>query len=71
MKVTQFLGWDWIPGLEPSNTFFYADEIIAAEERRVWQMNNGLSALLLAGAAVLGVGLMALIELAPMLRLLA
>jgi hypothetical protein len=49
--------------LQRSNTFFYADEILAAQERQAGRTTNTFIALLLAGAAVLGIGL-AIMEMA-------
>ena len=40
-----------------SRTFFYADEIIAARERQVGETTTSFITFLLAGAALLGVGL--------------
>ena len=57
MKDTQVPNPDSTPALGQSNTFFYSDEIMAAQERRVGEATNSFIALLLAGAAVLGVGL--------------
>ena len=51
------IDWNSEPALERSSTFFYADEVLAAQERQVGRTTNTFIALLLAGAAVLGVGL--------------
>jgi hypothetical protein len=51
-----------------SGTFFYADENIAEQGRRARRKNKSYSASRLAGATVLGIGLVALIELVQLLR---
>jgi hypothetical protein len=58
VNVTQLLASDSEPAREHSGTFFHAAEITAAaRERRVRLLINGFTALLLAGAVGLGVGL--------------
>jgi hypothetical protein len=56
------MDWNSEPAFERSSTFFYADEVMAEQERQVGRTTNTFIALLLAGAAVLGVGL-ALMEM--------
>ena len=44
------------------------DEIMATQGRRDWQKSNRFGVVLLASASVLGMGLVALIDLVPMIR---
>ena len=64
MKVAQFLNSDSEQVLERSGTFFYADEVMAAHERRARRKINSFIVALLVGAAMLGAGL-AIVDVVP------
>ena len=71
-KDTQLFDWDSEPALERSSSFFYPDELSAAEVRRNQReqarKSGRFTVVLLACVAVLGLGFAALIEFAPVLQ---
>ena len=69
---TQFFDWDSEPALERPSTFFYPDELTPAQQRAharsAAKRRRGALAMLVTCTAVLCLGLVALVSLAPFVQ---
>lgn len=71
-KETQLFDWDTEPQLERSSSFFFTDEVTAAQVRRAererLQKARRRNVTIVAGVGVILVGVVALMQLGPLLK---